>query len=75
MLTRTDRERYADARLQINMVMPSSSTNPYGFAVIDRMKVYEGQSIPGTQLELIGVDFEGIGVLVQGSRLRYFVPF
>lgn len=75
MLTRTDKERYADARLKINMVMPKSSTNPYGFAVIDRMKVYEGQSIPGTRLELIGVDIEGIGVLVQGSRLRYFVPF
>jgi len=75
MLTRADSERYVDGILRINMLKQASSKNPYSYAVINKIKVYEGQNIPHTRLKLIGVDFGGIGVKVRDSNLRYYIPF
>ena len=75
ILTQGDRARYSDGPLMINMVNPESDTNPYGFVVSNVIKVYEGQNIPGTQFKLIGVDMGGIGVAVQGTTKRFFIPY
>lgn len=75
MLTRADSERYADGQLRINMLRPVSSMNPYGFAFINRIKIYEGQKIDGTSLLLIGVEYGGVGVQVQDTGQRYFISF
>ena len=57
------------------MLKQASSTNPYGFAVINKIKIYEGQNISGTRLKLIGVDAGGVGVMVRDTGKRYFVSF
>lgn len=74
-LTQADRARYADGPLMVNMVSPVSETNPYGSAVINVITVFEGQNIPGTQFRLIGVEIGGIGVAVQGTTKRFFIPW
>lgn len=75
ILTQADRARYTDGLWMINMVNPASETNPYGHAVINANKVFEGQHIPGTQFQLIGVEMRGIGVAVQGTSKRFFIPW
>ncbi len=75
ILTQGDWARYSEGPFMINMVHPKSDTNPYGHAVINVIKVYEGQNIPGTQFKLIGLDMDGIGVAVQGTTKRFFIPF
>ncbi len=75
ILTQADRARYTDGRLMINMVNPASETNPYGYAVINVFKVFEGHNIPSTQFQLIGVEMGGIGVAVQGTTKRFFIPW
>ena len=74
-LTYADRARYTDVPWRINMLNPQSDINPYGFAVINVVKVYEGQNISGTQFKLIGVDMDGIGVAVRGTTKRFYIPF
>lgn len=75
ILTKTGQLRYADEPLMINMLKPASDTNPYGFTFINRIKVYEGQTIPGTELQLLGVELDGIAVIVKSSGQRYYINF
>ena len=75
VLTPAIASRYVDDALVINMIVPPSDSNPYGFALINRVKVYEGQRISGTRLQLFEVGAQGIGVRVMGAGEKYFVEF
>ncbi len=75
ILTKAGQLQYADGPLMINMVGPASETNPQGYSVINKMTVYEGQTIPRTELRLLVVELDGVAVAVQGSGQRYYIKF
>lgn len=74
-LSPSDMDRYGLDNFRINMLKPQSASNPYAFAMINRKKVFEGSSIPGTRLVLFAVEMEGVGLHERGTSLRYFAPF
>lgn len=75
ILTVANHTRYADGELKINMVIPKSDKYPYGFAVINKIKVFEGERISHSRLTLFKVDMEGIGVQVTTTDERFFIPY
>lgn len=75
ILTVANQTRYADGELKINMVTPKSDKYPRGYAIINKVKVYEGQRISRTRLTLFKVEGEGIGVQVTTTDERFFIPY
>jgi hypothetical protein len=62
-------------RLQVNMVRMASKTRPHASAIINLKTVYIGEQIPGTRVALIGVERSGVGIEIEGSGERFYVPF
>jgi hypothetical protein len=45
-----------------------------GFALINRLKYFEGERIEGTQARLVGIASTGVAIEIVGEDQRYFVP-
>lgn len=67
--------QYGLDEFTINMINPKSDRNPYGSAIINRKKVYEGDEISGSQIRLHVVTDAGIAVEVSRTGDLYFARF
>lgn len=67
--------RYGIENLKVNMVGPVTETNPYGWALINRRKVQEGETIQGTRARLVQVEPYGIAIEITSTGERYFRAF
>jgi len=65
--------RYGLENMHINVLREAGPDRPYAVAIINLANVYVGDLVPGTQVKLIGVRRDGIGVQVPGTDERFFV--
>lgn len=60
---------------KVNMVSPKSDRSPYGSAIINRKKVFEGGFIAGSQVMLYKVEKDGFALEIPRTGKRYFHTF
>lgn len=65
--------RYGLENMHINVLREAGPDRPYAVAIINLSSVYVGDMVPGTQVKLIGVRRDGIGVQIPGTDERFFV--
>ena len=67
--------RYGLDTFKVNMISPKSARNPYGSAIINRKKVFEGGFIAGSQVMLYKVEKDGFALEIPRTGQRYFKSF
>jgi len=67
--------RYGLDNFKVNMISPKSARNPYGSAIINRKKVFEGGFIAGSQVMLYKVEKNGFAIEIPRTGERYFQSF
>jgi len=67
--------KYGFETFKINMVFPKSARNPYGSAIINREKVFEGNSIADSQIILYKVEKKGVAFENSRTGKRYYSKF
>ena len=73
--TNTLQMKYGFETFKINMVSPQSARNPYGSAIINREKVFEGNSIADSQIILYKVEKNGVAFENSRTGKRYYSKF
>ena len=67
--------KYGLETFKVNMVSPQSARNPYGSAIINRKKIFEGGFIDGSQVMLYKVEREGLCFEIPHTGKRYYLNF
>ncbi len=75
LLTPAIASRLGLTEFRINMVMPPSATRPYGFAMINRLKVSVGDRIDGSRIRVVDISTDGVSVESTTSGDQYFMEF
>lgn len=74
VLRTSDRARLGLEDMKLNVLREAGPKNPHGLAIINLVKVYVGEMIPGTSVRLLDVKTHGIAIEVVGTGERYYVP-
>lgn len=75
VLRDSDKERYGLKDVRINMLLPATKTRPLASAIINLQTVYVGETIPGSQAVLIGVEARGLAIEIEGNGQQYHIRF
>ena len=75
VLTDGVRAQHKTGPFTVNLKVVTSSSNPFAVAVINKLAVYEGQTIHNTGMRLVKVAEEGLAVEISATGELYFVPF
>ena len=67
--------QYGLDKFKLNMVSAKSARNPFGSAVINKIKVFEGDFISGSQVMLYQVEKNGIALEVSRTGKRYYKKY
>lgn len=54
------------------LMMPRPDSKPRQSAIIDRVEVYVGERVGGSNATLIGVDGRGVALEIMGTGERYY---
>lgn len=74
MLSRVEKSQYGLDNLSLNMLNEANAQRPTGNAIINLEKVFVGETIPGSNARLIGVENHGIAVEIMSTGQRYYLP-
>ncbi len=74
VLRTSDRARLGLEDMKLNVLREAGPKNPHGLAIINLVKVYVGEMIPGSSVRLLDVETHGIAIEVVGTGERYYVP-
>lgn len=74
-LRETEKSRLGLRDLQVNMCRPATKSRPQASAIINLQTVYIGETVPGSDAILVGVETRGIAIEVPDTGARYHVRF